>query len=148
MTGRTHSADFPLVNPLQPNVAGDGDAFVAKIADFVTVTIDIKPGSFPNSINLGSGGNVPVAIFSAPDFDATTVDPETVTLASAHVRLKGKGTPMFSFEDIDEDRLLDIVVQINTESLQLTEGDVEAVLEGVTFDGLNIQGADSVRIVP
>jgi hypothetical protein len=47
-----------------------------------------------------------VAILSAPDFDATTVDPETVTLASAPVKLKGKGTPLFSFEDIDEDGTL------------------------------------------
>ncbi len=50
----------------------------------VKVTIrDIKPGSFPNSINVGAGGNVPVAIFSSSTFDATTVDPTTVTLASA-----------------------------------------------------------------
>ena len=58
----------------------------------LTVVIDIKPGSFPNSINLGSGGNVPVAICSTLDFDATTVDPLTVTLASAPAKLKGKGT--------------------------------------------------------
>ena len=49
----------------------------------INVTIDIKPGAFPNSINLGSNGNVPMAILSSADFDATTVDPETVTLADA-----------------------------------------------------------------
>ena len=31
---------------------------------------------------------------------------------------------------------------------QLTEGDVEAVLEGQTFSGTVIRGSDSVRIVP
>ena len=105
------------------------------------VVIDIKPGNFPNSINLGSGGTVPVAIFSAIDFDATTVDPLTVTLAGAEVALKGKGTPMASAEDVDGDGLLDLVVHVSTEALELSETDTEAVLEGKTIDGMAIEGA-------
>jgi N-acetylneuraminic acid mutarotase len=114
----------------------------------ITVTIDIKPGSFPNSINLGSNGTVPVAIFSTATFDAMAVDPLTVTLAGAQVKLKGKGTPQASFEDINGDGLLDLVVHVSTEALQLSEGDTEAVLEGRTFGGTLIRGVDSVRIVP
>ncbi len=52
------------------------------------MSIDIKPGSDLNSINLGSNGTIPVAIFSTVDFDATTVDPLTVTLADASVKVK------------------------------------------------------------
>ncbi len=58
------------------------------------MSIDIKPGSDLNSINLGSNGTIPVAIFSTVDFDATTVDPLTVTLADASVKVKGKGTAL------------------------------------------------------
>lgn len=112
------------------------------------VSIDIKPGSFPNSINLGSEGSIPIAIFSTATFDATTVDPLTVTLASAPVRLKGKGTPMSSKEDKNGDGLLDLVVHVSTQALQLSAGDSEAVLEGQTYDGRRITGKDSVRIVP
>ena len=112
------------------------------------VEIDIKPGSFPNSINLGSGGNVPVAIFSSATFDATTVDPLTVTLAGATVKLKGKGTPMASSEDVDGDGLLDLVVHVSIEALQLTNGDTEAILGGRTLDGTSITGVDTVRVVP
>jgi len=54
------------------------------------VSIDIKPGSDVNSINLGSNGTIPVAIFSTVDFDATTVDPLTVMLADASVKVEGK----------------------------------------------------------
>ena len=43
------------------------------------VLIDIKPGEYPNTINLGSNGVVPVAILSTLIFDATQVDPLTVT---------------------------------------------------------------------
>jgi hypothetical protein len=53
----------------------------------ISAAIDIKPGSFPNSINLGSGGTVPVAILSSITFDAMKVDPLTVTLTSAPVQL-------------------------------------------------------------
>ena len=54
----------------------------------VTVTIDIKPGSYPNPINMGSHGVTPVAIVSTVDFDATTVNPETVSLAGAGVAVR------------------------------------------------------------
>lgn len=57
-----------------------GNHKIQKFAPvYISVTIDIKPGSYPNSINLGSNGNVLVAIFSTEDFDATTVDPLTVS---------------------------------------------------------------------
>jgi hypothetical protein len=47
------------------------------------VTIDIKPGSSVNPINLKSRGKVPVATLSDPAFDATTVDGRTVVFAGA-----------------------------------------------------------------
>lgn len=115
---------------------------------FITVSIDIKPGSDDNTINLGSKGTVPVAIFSTSDFDATTVDPMTVTLASAPVKLKGKGTPQASTEDVNGDGLLDLVVHVSTEALQLSETATEAVLEGETFDGTKIKGVDIIKVVP
>lgn len=112
------------------------------------VCVDIKPGSYPNSINLGSNGTVPVAILSSRTFDATTVNPTTVTLASAPVRLKGKGTPMASFQDVNGDGLLDLVIHVSTEALQLSETDTEAILEGTTFAGQSVTGRDTIRVVP
>lgn len=110
--------------------------------------IDIKPGSFPNSINLGDRGTVAVAIFSRPDFDATTVDPSTVTLAGAPVKVKSNGTLMASQEDVNDDGLVDLVVHVETSALQLSEGDTVAILQGRTYFGMPVVGADSVRIVP
>jgi len=124
------------------------DYIEIHVVTVIKVDIDIKPGSDPNSINLGSKGTVPVAILSTPGFDATTVDPVSVTLADASVKVKGNGTPMASEEDVNGDGLLDLVVHVFTSGLQLTDGDVEAVLEGETYDGVPIQGSDVVRIVP
>ena len=154
------SADVsPNGDPGQRFLFGDGTGGASGRAevDFVrycqqpavqTVQIDIKPGTFPNSINLGSNGTVLVAILSTSDFDATTVDPLTITLAGAHVRVKGKGTPMASSEDVNGDGLLDLVVHVSTEALVLTDTDTQANLEGRTFGGLHIKGTDSVRVVP
>ena len=135
---------------------GDGSGAVfgttfAFTPSKLCVSIDIKPGSFPNSINLGSNGTVPVAILSAPApnfFDATTVDPTTVMLAGASVALRGKGTPNASVQDVNGDGLLDLVVHVSTEALQLTGTDTQAILTGQTYGGQTIQGSDSVRIVP
>ena len=121
---------------------------IAEEGMFLRVSVDIKPGSFPNSINLGSGGTVPVAIFSTTTFDARTVEPASVTLASAPVALKGKGTYMYSFQDVNKDGLLDLVVHVTTSALQLSESDREAIIEGKTFGGTVIKGKDSVRVVP
>jgi hypothetical protein len=136
-------------NSVQPvHGGGSFDAFVAKLTHFTAVAIDIKPGSSPNTINLGSGGVVAVAILSTATFDATTVDPLTVTLASAPVRLKGNGTPQVTFQDVNGDGRQDIVVHVATEALQLNPNDTEAVLEAETFAGVAIVGTDVVRIVP
>ena len=112
------------------------------------VKIDIKPGSYPNTINLGSHGVIPVAILSSATFDARTVKPESVTLAGATVKLKGKGTPIFSYSDVNGDGRADLIVNVLTDALQLTPGDTEAVLVGVTTSGAYITGKDTIRIVP
>lgn len=114
----------------------------------ITVQIDIKPGSFPNSINLRAGGTLPVAILSSETFDATTVDPITVKLAGAPVKLKPNGRPMASVEHVNADGRLDLVVHVEIVALQLTSADTQAVLEGKTFGGTAIRGTDSVRVLP
>jgi hypothetical protein len=114
----------------------------------IPVSVDIKPGGHPNTIKLGSGGSVTVAVLGRADFDAARIDPATVTLAGAPVRLKGRGVPMASLEDVNGDGRFDLVVHCATDALRLSVSDVSAVLLGRTFDGALIRGADSVRVVP
>lgn len=113
----------------------------------LTVQIDIKPGDSLNSINLNSKGTEPVAILSSPNFDATKVNPSTVTVAGAPVTQKHPGKFMASVEDVNRDRRLDLVVHIRTEALQLNDKDIKATLNGQTFDGIAIIGNDMVRVI-
>jgi hypothetical protein len=119
----------------------------------IEVGIDIKPGSYPNSINLGSQGVVPVAILSSGTFDATQVDPDTVTLAGATVAVRGKSNKLLAHEeDVNDDGLLDLVCQVDTENLDPgIEQDGYAILEGnllEEFGGTPIEGSDEITIVP
>ncbi len=123
--------------------------FEATITLPMVVQIDIKPGSFPNSINLSSAGVIPVAILSSPTFDATQVNPATVTLAGARVRLIGKGDKYAcSPQDVNADGLIDLVCHVVTAQAFLTVGDTIAVLDAQTFGGVAIRGQDSIQIVP
>ncbi len=118
-----------------------------RVTGDIAVDIDIKPGSDPNSINLGSNGVVPVAILGSPDFDAATVDPFSVELAGSQVRLKGKSGNAGSLKDVNEDGFLDLVVQVCTSGLLLVEGSSEAVLTADLNGGGTIYGVDTANIV-
>jgi hypothetical protein len=112
------------------------------------VTIDIKPGSDVNPINLKSKGKVPVAILGSATFDVSNVDPTTVQLAGSPVVVTGNGSNlMASFEDVNGDGYVDLLVHVATQDLNLSLGDAAATLTGALYDGTPIQGSDTVRIV-
>ena len=105
------------------------------------VTIDVKPGSDPNSINLKSKGVVPVAVLTADEFDASTVQPDTVSFA-------GASPVRWAFEDVDGDGDVDVLFHFETEDLGLNEDSTQATLTADTTDGKHIRGTDWVNIVP
>ena len=115
----------------------------------ITVQIDIKPGSDPNPINPGSNGVIPVAILTTDSFDASTVDPGTVTLAGAEVAVRGKSEKsMARLEDVDGDGDDDLLLQVETQSDDALWESGTVTLLGKTYDGQAIEGTDSVVIVP
>ena len=115
----------------------------------VEVDIDIKPGSDTNSINIGSAGVIPVAILSSATFDAATVNPDTIALAGARVKVMGKSDKYLCSErDVNGDGLPDLVCNVYTAEFMIEIGETIAVLEANTFDGTSIRGEDIIRIVP
>jgi len=112
----------------------------------ISVSIDIKPGSYPNSINPKSKGKVPVAILTTDDFDASDVDPATVVFLDA-------APIQWAMEDVDGDSDTDMILHFKTQELDfdllVDEGDEYpyAYLTGETNEGQSIEGKDTVRLV-
>ncbi|HUV81234.1 MAG TPA: hypothetical protein VMW21_01800, partial [Patescibacteria group bacterium] len=104
------------------------------------VSIDIKPGSYPNSINLKSKGVIPVAVLTDNFFDAKDIVIDSIVFAGANP-LRGK------LEDVDNDGDLDLILHFDTRSLKLTSTDTKAILSARLKDNALIKGTDSVRIV-
>ncbi len=140
---------YPGITDAGPNVWSNFTVdYIRVTIPYRTLRIDIKPGSYPNSINLGSNGTVPVAIFGNADLDVTQINATTVTLAGAAVNERNNGTPQAELVDVDDDGYLDLVVHVITADLQLSATGTVANLEGSLSDGTPIKGSDSVRIVP
>jgi hypothetical protein len=113
------------------------------------VTISIKPpAKAPVPINLGSGGVTPVAIFSSSVFDATQVDPSTIRLSSAQVSSLGGGRYSCNAQNVNGDGKPDLVCRMVTNEIQLQPPATIAILTGMTFSGVQIQGAEAIRLVP
>jgi hypothetical protein len=107
----------------------------------IPITIDVKPGSWPNSINLNPNGVISVAVLTTYDFDALTVDPDTIIWAGA--------APLrWAVEDVDGDGDLDMVFKFKRGETDLTETSTMSTMTGKNLDGYDIEGQDAVRIVP
>jgi len=125
-----------------------------KCKGAATVSIDIKPGNDPNSINCrNQNGVIPVAILTtriaageSSDFDATTVDPLTVRFGrngSEAAEAHNRG----HIEDVDGDSDLDLMLHFRIGQTGIQCGDTSANLTGRTFDNRQIRGSDSIRTV-
>jgi aqualysin 1 len=119
--------------------------------------VDILPGSDDNPLALRAGGTLPVAVLSTMEFDATRIQPATVTLGSeggfdTQVTRRRNGTWMVSIEDVNGDGLVDMVLHFSVADLQWTGNlgseTVRLVLNGRFNDGWFFRGMDDVRVLP
>jgi hypothetical protein len=140
-----HFADtaFPPFLPDCTDCANHfGDIFITPNA----ATIDIKPGGYPNVINLNSKGKIPVAVLSTANFNApATIDPTTMTFG----RTGYEASPShYSAEDVNLDGFIDLVAHFYTQKTGFIHGDTVGILKAQTTAGMTITGTDSVVIIP
>lgn len=128
----------------------DGDG----IPDCNDIEIDIKPGSYPNSINPNSKGVIPVAILGSASFDVTDVDVTSLEFGpngAAPVHdLTDPDVYAEHLQDVNGDGFVDLVSHYRTQDTGIVAGDTVACLTGgKTTDPLNdtIQGCDTIRTV-
>jgi hypothetical protein len=114
------------------------------------MTIDIKPGSYPNSVNCrNENANIAVAILGAPDFDVSMVDWTTAVFEGAtewHVD-KQTGIPRRHLEDVDMDGYMDLVFHFHLVDTVLDCDSTEGTLTVLLYDGTELMGTDSIRMV-
>jgi len=142
---------------------------VAPPPPVITVYVDIKPGSWPNPINVGSKGVFAVAICGTEDFDVTTIDPATVKIYIEGIE-EGVPALRWSYEDVATpytgepggghalggDGYLDLVLHFDTQAVVTALGlgshvgeTIPLIIRGnlyEEFNGTAIQGQDYVRI--
>jgi hypothetical protein len=128
---------------------GDGGGVLAQRFDGTedppagpSVTIDIKPDSALNTINLKSNGLIHVAILTTEDFDAWEADPSTVVFGPGLASPHGFAQAV----DADDDGDLDMVLRFRVQDAGLACGVTSATLSGETNDGEPFAASDSVII--
>jgi hypothetical protein len=117
------------------------------------VTIDIKPGGYPNKINLSARGLLPVAVLTTPEFDASQFTPERAHLSDAGSAMSCEGAAAiyWRLDDVNHDGQLDVVFFFRTEALDLSLSSTAATLMAhgsYNSAATHIVGTDSVQVKP
>lgn len=125
-----------------------GDLFFKTYVSppFLPIAIDIRPGSCSKRINLSSARKVPIGILSSTAFDAPgSIDVSSLTFG------KTGSEKSLAFcdkhgQDVNGDRVPDLVCYFDMEQAEFQEGDTAGVLRGKTLDGRSVIGTDSIRV--
>jgi hypothetical protein len=108
------------------------------------IDIDVKPGTADNTINPRSRGIISVAILTTPDFDATTVDVDSLRFGATASEASAEHS---AFDDVDGDGDLDLVLHFRIQSTNIACGADVALLRGTTLTGQLIGRWDNVLTV-
>ena len=142
----------------------------------LSLSLDIKPGSCPNPLNLKSRGKLPVAVLGTEDFDVSLIDIASITIARAagaggsiapydgppgpNSTLEDVGTPfdgeLCECHELSGDGIEDLSFKFDrpamVDALQLSElepgATVELVVSGQLQDGTLFEASDCILIVP
>jgi hypothetical protein len=132
-------------------VSQPGD-WIRVITEVIEVSIDIKPGSDPNAINLKSKGVIPVAILGSATFDAATVDITSLSFGPAGAApvhdLTDPDVLAEHLQDVNGDGYVDLVSHYNVQETGIAAGDAKACLTGLTAYNQAIKGCDAIVTVP
>ncbi len=150
---------IPPTTVIDDEGSGDpGDEPGTPIGESILVSVDVKPGSFPSSVNLKNKGLTPVAIHTTDDFDAADVD-------AASVKLEDCVTPVrWNLSDCDEvpnplygilpdepemmgDGDTDLVLFFDTGDLTYLGDVTEVTLTGLTAAGVPVVGTSDISFV-
>jgi len=128
----------------------------------VIVSVDIKPQSCPNVLNVKSRGVLPVAIIGSGEFDVSNINSDTISLEGVpplRSSIEDVATPIVDGVDCDcttdgPDGFADLTLKFDTQEVLVALGEVEGGQEWILYltgqlnDGTPIEGSDCIRLVP
>ncbi len=114
----------------------------------LSLLMDIRPGSDSNPVNSKSNGVLPVAIYGTDDIDVTEIDLATLMLEGMSLRERGNSGKLGTFEDINGDSIVDLLLHFEMSELSFNASSDEYTLSGMMLDGMALEGSDSIRSVP
>ena len=123
----------------------DGDG-IGDACPETRASIDIKPGRYPNIVDLLSTVPLSVAILSGSGFDATQVSPNSVDLSGAKVLRRGN-VLLCDSSDANGDGIPDLVCTVDKRDLVLASDSAVALLTARTQTNVLVRGEDSIHIV-
>lgn len=157
------SSDGKALYFARTGASGRPDIWVSYLEPH-EVSVDIKPGSCPNPLNVKSQGVLPVAILGSEEFDVNTID-------VASIALTGASPIRSSFEDVSAivsdgnececttagpDGYTDLTLKFATQAIvdelvrnwgELVHDQVLTLtLTGLLFDETAIEGGDCVVV--
>ena len=107
--------------------------------------IEIKKGGNTLCGNTNGSDRLRIAILSSDLFDATTVNPDTVSFGGADIKKDSKNGIYFCHEeDTNNDGLLDLVCRIDSTQMVIKEGSSSIVVKAETVDGLTVIGEEDI----
>ncbi|MGQ0735671.1 MAG: hypothetical protein ACT4QD_18710 [Acidobacteriota bacterium] len=107
------------------------------------VTIDVKPGDTPTTLEPNRQGMVPVAILSSAQFDATSIDTTTIRLGPTGTEA---GVERSNRDDVNRDKRIDLMLLIRVQELKLKCGDTAIRLKAKTTDGRDVEGSEALTL--
>jgi hypothetical protein len=114
--------------------------------------LDIKPGSFPNSINTKKNGVTAVALLGSSSFDVTTVNVTTLRFGPNDAQpahdLTVLSTYIFHIEDVNYDGNYDLVSHYRTKDTGIAVGQTSACLDYDLKTPVGVTTVcDSIRVI-
>lgn len=151
------------------------EIFAVKAMPPPTATLDIKPGSCPNPVNVKSQGKLPVGLLGSDAFDATQVDISSLQMWRAdgvggsvsplegppgpHTVLADVGTPfdgeLCDCHEMYGDGIVDVSMKFSTPEVvsaleldgEATNTYIEVCVSGNLLDGTPFTACDCIRII-
>lgn len=105
------------------------------------VTIDVKPGDTPTTLEPKRQGMVPIAVLSTKDFDAAQIDVDTARAGATGVEATAF---KHMLEDVDRDKDVDLLLIFRVADLGLTCQSKGVTVKARTDKGQEIEGAESL----